>query len=117
MNFPFRKKVEVAVPAAPTEVTKPDPKPDSRLAKATLIGTVVVGLVGHGVTLSAAYIGQEGKKDSATVVSCPEELDKALELRKKNPTVDITYTGDLETQCHLNSAVRQVPVPLPQPTQ
>lgn len=76
---------------------------------------LVLGLLSCGATLGAAVIGADDKAKTETVVSCPTELDKALEVRRENPTVDITYTGEIETQCELNSAIRQIPAPAPVP--
>lgn len=98
---------------SPTDID-PVEKQQGSLARTALIVTFVLGVLGHAATIGAAFIGQEGKAEP-TVVSCPAELDKALEVRRDNPTVDITYTGELEAQCQLNSAVRQVPIPIPDP--
>jgi hypothetical protein len=78
------------------------------MARATLAVTLIVGLAGHAATVTAAAIGQEDKNKSTTVVSCPAEIGKAIELRKANPTVEVQYSGELESQCHLNEILKQV---------
>ncbi|MDR6794722.1 hypothetical protein J2X12_004130 [Pseudarthrobacter oxydans] len=78
------------------------------MAKATLIVTLVIGLLGHGATITAAFIGQD-KKDEAAVISCPTEIGKAIELHKANPTLKIQYSGELEAQCHVNDIISQLP--------
>lgn len=80
-----------------------------------VIAAVITGMLGSAGTITASFIANDLKAEAETVVSCPAELDKALEVRRENPTVDITYTGELEEQCQLNSAVQQVSPPAPAP--
>lgn len=81
----------------------------------SIIATVIVGVLSCTGTIAGSFIAADNSAQIETVVSCPAELDKALEVRRENPTVDITYTGELETQCQLNSAIRQIPAPAPAP--
>lgn len=84
------------------------PEPKGGLARATLIVTLVLGLLGHGATITAAVIGQSGK-DTPAAISCPTEIGKAIELHKANPTLKIQYSGELEAQCHVNDIISQLP--------
>lgn len=86
------------------------------MAKTQLWMTLIATLIGHAVSLYGTVHGQADKDNATPVVSCAAELDKALEVRRENPTVDITYSGELEATCNLNNAIRQVPVPVPVPT-
>lgn len=86
---------------------KPAKKPTRRrLAEGTvaLIVTSAVSLLGHGATLGVAAIAQSGKQSESIV--CHVEVEKAIELQKANPTVEIPYSGAVEEKCNISEKTK-----------
>lgn len=84
--------------------------PTSTSTKAIIV-SLVIALMGCVSTLGGAVITNEGKTETPQVVSCSAEISKALELRKEHPEVAVNYDNEIESQCHLNDAIRQIPSP------